>query len=231
MNNDNFTYTNNQKLEYMRTDKFLVADDHAIVRAGLKTLMRDIRPFAESNEAVNGDQVIDLVKVNNYDIIILDVNMPDTDSITLVSNILAYKEKSRILIFSMKSEELYAKRFLKLGVLGYLDKESSAEEIRKAIESVLNGLMYVSPNLKKHFYEDMMAKRTDNPFEKLSNREIQIAKYLLLGYSHADIKKTLNLHSSTVGTHRLRFFEKLKIKNLFELGELVKLYHVDLSKL
>jgi two-component system invasion response regulator UvrY len=215
----------------MKNDRFLVADDHAIVRAGLKTLMKDIRPFANGDEAVNGDQVIDLVKDNNYDIIILDVNMPDTDCIAMVSNILAYKEKSRILIFSMKSEELYAKRFLKLGVLGYLDKESNAEEIKKAIQNVLDGQIYMSSNLKRHFYEDMMTKRVENPFEKLSNREIQIAKYLLLGYSHAEIKKTLNLHSSTIGTHRLRFFEKLKIKNLFELGELVKLYELDLSKL
>jgi len=215
----------------MRSDKFLVADDHAIVREGLKTLMKDIRPFAHCDEAVNGDQVIDYVKSNHYDIIILDVNMPETDCITMVTNILAYKEKSRILIFSMKSEELYARRFLKLGVLGYLDKESNADEIKKAILNVLNGQIYISSNLKRHFYEDMMTKRTDNPFEKLSNREIQIAKYLLLGYSHAEIKKMLNLHSSTIGTHRLRFFEKLKIKNLFELGELVKLYQVDLSKL
>lgn len=214
----------------MRTDKLLIADDHSIVRTGLKTVMKDIRPFAQCDEAINGDEVIDLVKHNNYDMIILDINMPDTDSIALVSNIFAYKEKSKILIFSMKSEELYAKRFLKLGALGYLDKESRAEEIKRAIENVLNGLVYMSPNLKKYFYEDMIAKRTDNPFEKLSNREMQIAKYLLLGYSHAEIKKTLNLHSSTVGTHRHRFFEKLKIKNLFELGELVKLYNVDLSK-
>jgi DNA-binding NarL/FixJ family response regulator len=214
----------------MRVDTFLVADDHAIVRAGLKTVMKDLHPFSHGDDAVNGDQVIDLVKKNNYDIIILDVNMPDTDCIAMISNILAYKEKSRILVFSMNSEQLYAKRFLKLGVLGYLDKESSAEEIKKAIQNVLNGNLYISPDLKKHLYEDMMAKRTENPFEKLSNREIQIAKYLLLGYSHAEIKKTLNLHSSTVGTHRLRFFQKLKIKNLFELGELVKLYHMDFSK-
>jgi DNA-binding NarL/FixJ family response regulator len=215
----------------MRTTKFLVADDHAIVRAGLKTLMKDIHPFAQGDEAVNGNQVIDLVKNNHYDIIILDVNMPDTDCITMVSNILAYKEKSKILIFSMKSEELYAKRFLKLGVRGYLDKESNAEEIKKAIENVMTGNLYISPNLKKYMYEDSLTKRADNPFEKLSNREIQIAKYLLLGYSPTEIKKTLNLHSSTVGTHRLRFFEKLKVKSLYELGELVKLYQVDLSKL
>ena len=214
----------------MRTDRLLIADDHAIVRAGLKTLLRDIRPLAHCDEAVNGDEVIDLIKANEYDMIVLDINMPDTDCIAMVSNIFAYREKSRILIFSMQAEELYAKRFLKFGVLGYMDKDSSAEEVRKGLENVLNGMMYMSPNLKRHMYEDMMSKRTDNPFEKLSNREIQIAKYLLLGYSHAEIKKTLNLHSSTIGTHRLRFFEKLKIKNLFELGELVKLYQIDLSK-
>ena len=214
----------------MRNNKWLVADDHAIVRAGLKTIMKDMHPFSNCDEAVNGDEAIDLVKKNSYDMMILDINMPDTDSIAMVSNIFAYKEKSKVLIFSMQSEELYAKRYMKLGVLGYLDKESKSEEIKKAIENVLNGNMYMSPNLKKHFYEDMMAKRTENPFEKLSNREIQIAKYLLLGYSYAEIKKTLNLHSSTVGTHRIRFFEKLKIKNLFELGELAKLYQVDLSK-
>jgi DNA-binding NarL/FixJ family response regulator len=214
----------------MKTDRLLIADDHAIVRTGLKTLLKDIRPFFHCDEAVNETEVIELVKSNNYDMIILDINMPDTDSIAMVNNIFTYNEKSRVLIFSVKSEELYAKRYLKLGVLGYLNKESQPDEIKKAIESVLNGVMYISPNLKRHFYEDMMAKRTDNPFEKLSNREIQIAKYLLLGYSHAEIKKILNLHSSTVGTHRLRFFEKLKIKNLFELGELAKLYEVDLSK-
>lgn len=215
----------------MKSNKVLVADDHAIVRAGLKTLMKAMSPFTTFDEAANGDEVIGLIKGNDYDMIVLDINMPDTDSISLVTNLFAYKENSKVLIFSMNSEVLYAKRFLKLGVLGYLDKESGAEEIKKAIENVLNGQMYMSPGLKKYLYEDMMTKRADNPFEKLSNREIQIAKYLLLGYSHAEIRKTLNLHSSTVGTHKLRFFEKLKIKNLFELGELARLYQLDLSKL
>jgi len=212
----------------MRTNRFLIADDHVIVRAGLKTLIKELSPFAVFDEAANGDQVIDLVKVNNYDLIILDINMPETDSIALVTNLFAYKQHSRILVFSMNAETLYAKRFLKLGVLGYLDKESPAEEIRKAIGTVLNGASYMSENLKRYFYEDMMAKRTDNPFEKLSNREIQIAKYLLQGYSYAEIKKALNLHSSTIGTHKLRFFEKLNIRNLFELRELAKIYQLKI---
>jgi two-component system, NarL family, invasion response regulator UvrY len=215
----------------MKTNRLLIADDHSIVRTGLKTVMKSICPFASFDEAVNGDEVIQLAKVNAYDMMVLDINMPGTDAITLISNLFVYRENPKILIFSMNSELLYARRFLKLGVLGYLDKESAADEIKNAIELVLNGQQYMSPTLKKYFHEDSMAKRVDNPFEKLSNREIQIAKYLLLGYSLAEIRKVLNLHSSTVGTHKIRFFEKLKIKNLFELRELIKLYQIDLTKI
>lgn len=215
----------------MKTNRLLIADDHSIVRTGLKTVMKSICPFANFDEAVNGDEVIQLAKANAYDMMVLDINMPGTDAVTLISNLFAYKENPKILIFSMNSELLYAKRFLKLGVLGYLDKESAADEIKKAIELVLNGQQYMSPTLKKYVEEDSMAKKADNPFEKLSNREIQIAKYLLLGYSLAEIRKVLNLHSSTVGTHKIRFFEKLKIKNLFELRELIKLYQIDLTKI
>jgi len=215
----------------MKTERVLIADDHAIVRAGLRTIIRDIRPFAHFDEAANGKDVIELVKNNHHDMIILDIIMPETDPIEMLRNVFALRENSRVLIYSMKSEDLYANRFLQLGVLGYLNKESPPEEIKKAITNVVNGNMYISPNLKKHLYEDVLAKRTDNPFERLSNRELQIATYLLKGYSHAEIKAALNLHSSTVGTLRIRLFEKLKIKNLVELGELAKLYQIDFSGL
>jgi len=215
----------------MTTNRFLVADDHSIVRMGLKTLIKDIQPFPQVEEAADGDTVTALVKKNDYDKIVMDFKMPGTDAMTLISNLLAYKEKTRILIFSMNSEILYAKRLLKLGVLGYLSKESPAEEIRLAIETVLNGQLYMSPELKKYMYEDMVTKKTDNSFEKLSNREIQLAKYFLLGYSVSEIMKTLNLHSSTIGTHKLRIFEKLKVKNVLELAELAKLYQLDPSQI
>ena len=215
----------------MRANRALIADDHVIVRAGLKTVLRDVSPFMQVDEAVNGDQVFDFVKKNEYDILVLDVNMPDTDAIALVSNVIAYREKIKILIFSMNSENLYAKRFLKLGVLGYLDKESGADEIRKAVTAVLNGTIYMSETLKRFFLDDLNTEKKDNPFEKLSNREIQIAKYLLQGSSLLDIRKALNLHSSTVGTHKTRTFEKLNVKNVFELRELANLYQLDISKI
>ena len=215
-------------MKLMRVDRILIADDHVVVRTGLRAVMKDMYPFAQFDEAVNGARVMELVKSNDYNLIVLDITMPETDSIALVTDLFAHKENSRVLIFSMNQETLYAKRYMKMGVLGYLHKESEGDEIRKAIGSVLNGTIYMSPNLKKFLYEDMLQRRTDNPFEKLSSREIEIAKYLLRGYSHSEIKKTLNLHSSTIGTHKIRFFEKLKIKNIFELRELARIYQLDL---
>ena len=205
----------------MTTNKFLIADDHSIVRTGLKTMIKELHPFAQVEEAVDGDEVTSLVKKNDYDLLVIDFNMPGTDAMTLISNLLAYKKKIRMLIFSMNSEILYAKRVLKLGALGYLNKESPAEEIKRAIETVLNGQLYLSPELKTYMYEDMLTKKTDNPFEKLSNREIQIAKYLLLGYSVSEIMKTLNLHSSTIGTHKLRIFDKLNVRNVLDRKSVV----------
>lgn len=215
----------------MRVNRALIADDHVVVREGMKSILKDLCPFMQVDEAVNGDQVFGFVKKIPYDILVLDVNMPDTDAITLVTNILAYKEESRILIFSMNEEQLYAKRFLKLGVMGYLDKESDADEIKKALEHVLNGMMYMSEKLRNLFFEQPITTPKENPFQELSNRELQIAKYLLKGYSSGQIKDTLNLHSSTVGTHKIRTFEKLKVKNVIELRELAHLYQLDLSKI
>lgn len=216
----------------MGKNRVLIADDHTIVRAGIKLIIQDLHPTTVFDEASNGDQVISLVKKNDYEMIVLDINMPDTDSITLVTNLFAYREQCKILVYSMNSEELYAKRFIKLGVLGYLNKESRSEEIRKAIACVLRGDLYVSKKLKKDLNEDMQSKKgVDNPFEKLSDREIQTVKYLLHGYSLLEIKKILNVHSSTVGTYKTRIFEKLKIRSVRDLDQLAKMYRLEISKL
>jgi len=216
----------------MGATRVLIADDHTIVRSGIKLIIQDLLPSTTIDEASNGDEVISCVKKYDYELIVLDINMPDTDSITLVSNLFVYRQQPRILIYTMNSEELYAKRYLKLGVLGYLNKESKAEEIRKAITCVLKGDVYISKKLKKELSEDTQSKKgADNPFEKLSDREIQIVKYLLHGYSPLEIRKILNIHSSTVGTYKTRIFEKLKIKTLHDLGQLARIYQLESSRL
>lgn len=216
----------------MTTNRVLIADDHTIVRSGMKLIIQDLLPSTVFDEASNGDQVISCVKKNDYEMIVLDINMPDTDSITLVTNLFAYREQCKILIYSMNSEDLYAKRFIKLGVLGYLNKESKSDEIKKAITCVLRGDIYISKKLKKELSEEMHSKKGgDNPFKKLSDREIQTVKYLLHGYSLLEIRKILNVHSSTVGTYKTRIFEKLKIKTIRDLGELARMYQLEISKL
>jgi len=216
----------------METNRVLIADDHTIVRSGIKLILKDLLPSMLIDEASNGDEVVLCVKKYDYELIVLDINMPDTDSITLVSNLFAYREHSKILIYTMNSEDLYAKRYIKLGVLGYLSKESRSEEIRKAITSVLNGDVYVSKKLMKELSEDTQSKkRPENPFDLLSDREIQTVKYLLHGYSPLEIRKILNVHSSTIGTYKTRIFEKLQIKSLHELEELARMYQLELFKL
>jgi DNA-binding NarL/FixJ family response regulator len=214
----------------MLVDRILIADDHAIVRKGLKLVVSDFMPGCTCDEACNGDEVFSLVKKNDYGIIILDINMPYTDAIALITNLLVYQKESKILVFSMNAEDLYAKRFLKLGAKGYLHKESKPEEIRKALQEIMAGKIYMSPQLKEKLMHEMVERKADNPFERLSDREIEIVRYFLLGYSVNDIKKTLNLHASTIGTYKMRLFQKLKVKNAFELSELANLYQMNFTK-
>jgi len=213
----------------MYPQRILIADDHSIVRKGIKVVINEFLPASICDEACNGDEVFSLVKKAAYNIIILDINMPYTDAITLITNLLVWQKEIRILIFSMNPEDLYAKRFLKLGVKGYLHKESNTEETKKAIQTVLAGKTYISARLNERLMTEMMEKNTDNPFEKLSDREIEIVRYFLLGYSVADIKKTLHLHPSTIGTYKMRLFEKLNIKTFLELRELANLYQMSFS--
>jgi len=214
----------------MQPHQILIADDHAIVRKGLKILVNELFPECTCDEACNGDDIFFLIKKNNYSLLILDINMPFTDSISLVTNLLVYQKDTKILVFSMNAEDLYAKRFLKLGAKGYLHKETKPEEIKKAILTILEGKTYMSQQLNDRLMNEILKKSTDNPFEKLSDRELEIVRYFLLGYSVTDIKKTLNIHASTIGTYKMRLFEKLKVKNALELSKLAVLYNMNFTE-
>ena len=209
--------------------QILIADDHAIVRKGLKIVVNELFPDCICDEACNGDDIFFLIKKTRYNLLILDINMPFTDSVALVSNLLVHQKETRILVFSMNAEDLYAKRFLKLGAKGYLHKDCQPEEIKKAIRIILDGKIYMSQQLNERLMNEMLTESTANPFEKLSDRELEIVRYFLLGYSVTDIKKTLNIHASTIGTYKMRLFEKLKIKTALELSDLAVLYNMNFT--
>lgn len=205
----------------------LLTDDHSVIRTGLRLILETIIPHCLIDEAYDGDSAFKNIKEKDYDLVILDVNMPNTDSFGLIENILALRSGLRILMFSMNDEEIYAKRYLKLGAMGYIKKDEGEAEIKKAVLSVLSNKRYVSPKLSQLLIDDLhKGNQKENPFENLSPREFEIAQHLMRGESPLAICNKLSLHSSTVGTFKARIFEKLKCKNIIELNTLAKVHNV-----
>jgi two-component system, NarL family, invasion response regulator UvrY len=206
--------------------KFLLVDDHVIVRSGIKLLLSEVYNQSEIHEASDGDTAIEKLKTDSYDLIMLDIQMPKTDTFGLMEYIHIKYPSAKVLMFSVSAENTYARRFMKAGAYGFVSKESPLEEIIKAINLVLNDRKYISESLAFKIAEDSFAGRSDNPFNKLSPREFEIVSLLLSGQTVSDISQSLNIQTSTVGTHKARLFEKLKVSNILELKELATAYNV-----
>lgn len=207
--------------------KFLLVDDHVVVRSGIKGLLSEIYKPCEVFEAQDTDSATERLKEGKYDLIMMDIQMPNSDSLGLMEYIHIKYPEARVLIFSMSAENIYAKRFLKAGARGFLSKDSSLDEIKKAINLVLNNRRYVSDTLAELLADGSFNNSPENPFDKLSHREFEIGSLLLAGSTVCEISKSLNLQTSTVGTHKARIFEKLGVTNLLELKELANSYHLS----
>jgi two-component system invasion response regulator UvrY len=206
--------------------KFLIVDDHVIVRSGIKFLLAEIYQLAEIHEASDGESATQKLKEHQFDLIMLDIQMPKTDSFGLMEYIHIKYPQARVLVFSVSAENTYARRFMRAGAYGFVSKEAPLEEIIKAINLVLNDRKYISESLAYKIAEDSFAGRSDNPFNKLSPREFEIVSLLLSGQTVSDISQSLNIQTSTVGTHKARLFEKLSITNILELKELATAYNL-----
>ncbi len=208
--------------------RILIVDDHSIVRTGLKLLIGTHMPESQIEEASDGVSALERIRLHPYDLAVMDVSMPQTDSFALVSAALVEDPSLKIIMFSMNSEELYAKRFLKLGAMGYLSKASPSTEIKRAIEMVLKNRRYISAELSEKLLMEADTKNnTENPFVALSQREFEIVQYLLQGASSSEISRNLSLHSSTIATYKARIFDKLKCTNLIEISNLAKMYQIN----
>jgi two-component system, NarL family, invasion response regulator UvrY len=204
--------------------KFLLVDDHIVVRSGIKGLLSEIFKPCEIHEAGDSESTTEKLKHHQYDLIMMDIQMPNSDTMGLMEYIQVKYPQAKVLIFSMSAENIYAKRFLKAGAMGFLSKDSSLDEIKKAITLVLNNRKYISESFAEMLADASYTGTPDNPFDKLSPREFEITALLLTGQSVSDISKTLHLQISTVGTHKSRVFEKLKVTNILELKELANSY-------
>ena len=206
--------------------KFLLVDDHVIVRSAIKILLADLYNPTEIDEAMNGETAVVKLKENQYDLILLDIQMPNTDTLGLMEYIRITYPAAKVLMFSMSAENIYAKRFMKAGAYGFISKEAPLEEITKAINVILSGKKYISEALAQKLAEDAFSGKSGNPFNELSPREFEIGSLLLEGKTVTEISQTLNIQTSTVGTHKARLFEKLGVDNILQLKELATTYNL-----
>jgi two-component system, NarL family, invasion response regulator UvrY len=207
--------------------KFLLIDDHVVVRSGIKLMLGNMYEGCEIHEAKDGESAIAFLKDNSYDFAMLDVQMPNTDSFVLMEHIKTNYPQLRVLVFSMNSENIYALRFIKAGAMGFISKEAPMDEIKKAISQVVSGKKYISEEMLFVLAEGTSSTNSNaNPFSSLSGREFEIVSMLLNGKTISSIAADLNLGISTVGTHKGRIFTKLKVTNLLELKELANSYNL-----
>jgi two-component system, NarL family, invasion response regulator UvrY len=197
--------------------KFLVADDHAIVRKGLAQILCDEFPSAIVKEVSNSQEVIEESQREAWDVILLDISMPGRNGIETLKQIRGDGVKTPILMLSMHSEDQYAIRVLKAGASGFLNKETATDELLVAVRKVLSGRKYISATVAEKLAEAVGDGEEKPAYELLSDRELQVLQYIASGKTVSEIGDELSLSVNTISTYRSRILEKLNLSNNAEL--------------
>jgi len=193
--------------------KILIADDHAIVREGLKMILAETGDLVVAGEAANGQEVIELIQKEDWDLVILDLAMPGRDGLYTLKELKREKPKLPVLVLSIYPEEQYAVRLFKAGVSGYLTKESAPEELIAAIRKVSRGGKYVSPSLAEKLALYLEEDAGKPLHEKLSDREYQVMLLIAAGKTVGEIADELAFSEKTISTYRVRALKKMGMKN------------------
>jgi two-component system, NarL family, invasion response regulator UvrY len=201
--------------------KILIADDHAIVREGLKQIVAEESDMKVTGEAANADEVFEILKTNNFDIAILDINMPGKSGLDLLKDLKIQYPKLPVLILSMYGEEQYGIRALKAGALGYLRKVSAPNELVTAIRKIVSGGKYISQPLAEKLADAVDDSYNKLPHEILSDREFEVMCKIASGESAEKISAALSISIHTFYTYRNRIFEKMNMKSNVELTQYV----------
>jgi two-component system, NarL family, invasion response regulator UvrY len=191
--------------------RILIADDHSIVRVGLSVLIRNILDHAHIEEAIDGDEVVKALRSASFDLLVLDMNMPNTESFSLTRYLRKEFPLLKILIFTINKEVFFAKRCLRMGVQGYVIKQGGEAEVKDAIRAILQGHTWFSDTLIELVSNNLIGATRHNPFERLSDREFELILQILKGHAVTDIAATLHMTESTVRTHKSRIMKKLRL--------------------
>jgi two-component system invasion response regulator UvrY len=197
--------------------KILIADDHAIVRRGLRQILADTPDVALVGEAQNAQQVLDLARVQDWDVVVLDISMPGRGGLEVLKELKREYPKLPVLILSMHPEDQYAVRALKAGAAGYLTKESAPEDLLTAIRKALQGGKFVSAALAEKLAAHLATDADQLPHERLSDREYQVLRLIASGKTVGEIAEELALSVKTISTYRARMLEKMSLKSNAEL--------------
>ena len=197
--------------------RVLLADDHTIVRAGLRELLAETGDIAVAGEAGNGSEVLARVREAEYDVLVLDMSMPGRSGVELIKQVRSEKPKLRILILSMHNEAQYAVRAIKAGASGYLTKDGAADQLVAAIRRIAGGGAYMTPEAAELLARDYERPADAPPHTLLSDREFQVFKLIVGGKSVTAIGEELSLSVKTVSTHKTRIMEKMGIASQVDL--------------
>lgn len=203
--------------------RFLLADDHAIVRRGIRLIIEDNFTSPALDEAENGGQLIDQVKAHAYNIVLLDIEMPDSDLSTLIPWIKLMQPDCEVLVLTGQPENVFGLRCMRLGAAAFLTKDAPEKEIVDALQSLLLRKKFVTSSMADILTE---AESGMAPIETLSDREMQIALMLEKGIGLPEICRQLHIQYSTVNTYKRRIYEKLNVGDLLSLSKLLHAYGI-----
>jgi len=197
--------------------RLVIADDHAIVREGLKRIVAEAPALQIEAEASDGNEVVRLVRERDFDVLVLDLSMPGRSGMELIKLVKSEKPKLRVLVLSMHQETQYAVRAIKSGASGYLTKESAPELLVQAIQKIASGGAYISAEVAEQLALGAMPGSDKPPHETLSDREFEVFRLLVAGSSVTEIATGLKLSVKTVSTHKSNLMSKLGVSNQSDL--------------
>jgi two-component system invasion response regulator UvrY len=204
----------------------LIAEDHQLFRKISRQVLSDIYPTGIFHETDSVAGLVEFSKSHYFNLMVLDVHLTDGNTLTVLPTVKTLQPEAGILFFTMCPEDIYGKRVLHNGADGFLNKRADESELKEAVTTIIAGDRYISRKLQRQMADEVITKKMNNPFDRLSHREFEVMILLLQGKSLTDIGEEISIQVSTVGTHKTRLFDKLNVGSLMELSKVAAAYNL-----